>query len=252
MIEDARQFCISEEKYQTVFDEMVAGDSEEAFEEFREETSWAWIKHYKAGLTMLDIQDVGDIHATTRSGFDYLENHSFEHSGYDAVHRDNPRMIAVHGFSRLVEDPRDDKRLRYHRDSYVREFGESRSDYPYDKGHYIGHRLGGEVDDGIFAQIRKVNRGHTPYQEFRQMEAYAQRNLGTFVFTRPIYGDASCHPFFIEFGVLRTDKRWWVRLFPNRYTFTPYQGVEGFPLWKREQLRIRRERYEARMARRKP
>lgn len=87
----------------------------------------------------------------------------------------------------------------------------------YDKGHFIAHGFGGPIDVNLFPQRRDINRGW--YEEgklYRQMERYVAANLGTFVFSRPIYNNLSFCPDMLEYGYCTTDLKFIVRQFPNR------------------------------------
>jgi len=250
VIERIERFLIPEHEYQRIFDELQAGDSKEAWEEFRLTMLSEWFRDYEQGLKELGYTDVGDLESYDWGPFTYSQNMTMSRGDeWWSVHRDNPRIVAVHGFSIAVDVPRDHARLRYHRESYCREFGETRKDYPFDKGHFIGHKLGGQIDNGIFAQRRDVNRGWGEHKEFYRMERFAQSNPGTFVFSRPIYGDGSNHPYLLEYGLLRPDKTWWVRAFPNRYSFSPFHGKEGYPEWRQSEIRLEREQAARRAAR---
>jgi len=79
----------------------------------------------------------------------------------------------------------------------------------YDKGHFIGHSLGGGVLDSVnwFRQERRLNRGWSSEgRVYRRMERYCAVHPGTFVFSRPIYDTLTDRPDVIEFGMLRGGK----------------------------------------------
>lgn len=117
-----------------------------------------------------------------------------------------------------------------------REFGSTKDEFPFDRGHFIAHSIGGFDQIGLYPQRRDVNRGigHCG-RRYVSMERYARQKPGTFMFCRPIYGDNTVHPFWIEFGVLKDDGEFWVEVFPNRYTFVPYIGPESHPQWVTEE-----------------
>jgi hypothetical protein len=249
-IQDIERFFISEADYQSNFDQLGAANSREAWDEFRAIIVDEWFRLYVQSLQELGYAEIGDLETYDWGTFSYSQNMTMKHDDeWWAEHRENPRIVAVHGFSSIVGDPRDHARLRYHGDNLIRGYGETRKHYPFDKGHFMGHKLGGQIDNGIFAQRRDVNRGWGEHRGFFQMERYAQANPGSFVFCRPIYGDGSSCPYYIEYGILRPDKTWWVQTFPNRYSFTPFRGMEFYPEWRREQIRVARERWQAKLAR---
>jgi hypothetical protein len=122
--------------------------------------------------------------------------------------RPDDRVIAAYGRSKVPEGQRDASRIRG--------FGTLRGTRgPRDKGHFIGHSLGGSLDINIFPQHPGVNRGRGAGREYREMERYAAKHPGTFVFSRPIYLDSGWVPEVLEYGVLLPEIRFWIRRFPN-------------------------------------
>ena len=93
---------------------------------------------------------------------------------------------------------------------------------PYDRGHAIGHALGGVLDLNIIPRTRAVKRGGT----WRRMERYSQEHPGTYFFCRPIYAGLSSHPKEIEFGVLRLDGSIWAHTFQNYGTVGKLETFE--------------------------
>jgi hypothetical protein len=86
-----------------------------------------------------------------------------------------------------------------------------------DKGHFLGHASGGELDINLFPQRRELNRGWSQEgKEFRNMERYVANHPGTFFYHRPIYNDETWVPQFLEYGVLEDDARWRVKTFANK------------------------------------
>jgi len=90
----------------------------------------------------------------------------------------------------------------------------------WDKGHYIGHELGGRVagmEANVFIQRRALNRGWSAEGKiYRAMERFCRTHPGTLCFSRPFYVDDTSKPTFFEFGVLRGPNDLWVQLFDNR------------------------------------
>src|SRR5580658_3764424 len=91
-----------------------------------------------------------------------------------AVPRDTTsegRLIAAFGISSPQASARDDYRLKGWVGPTERNFGKL-----WDKGHYIGHSLGGAVDRweiNVFVQRRDLNRGWSAAgKRYRDMEAY--------------------------------------------------------------------------------
>ena len=86
----------------------------------------------------------------------------------------------------------------------------------YDKGHFIGHKLGGDLNWNLFPQLREINRGRsTAGKQFVQMERFCRDNPGTFFFSRPLYSDFTSRPNALEFGILKKNLSFWVAIFPN-------------------------------------
>jgi hypothetical protein len=86
-----------------------------------------------------------------------------------------------------------------------------------DKGHFLGHASGGELDINLFPQRRELNRGWSDEgKQFRSMERYVAEHPGTFFYHRPIYDDETWVPCWLEYGVLEDDMRWLVAKFANK------------------------------------
>ena len=212
-----------------------------------------WFELYRQSLRELGYEDDGEPAVYDWDSFTYCADHTFDdavRSNWEQNGREDSRIIAVVGHSRPTTAKREDDRLRWHGDSFRREYGESARHFPFDKGHFVAHSLGGHVDNGIFAQRRSINRGWCELgRRFRAMESYAQANPDTFLFSRPIYGDGSLHPFFLEYGVLLNDGKWWIDVFPNRYSFTPYTGRSCWPEWYHEYVNFETEKHRRRVER---
>ncbi|MFN7959862.1 MAG: hypothetical protein U0002_01190 [Thermoanaerobaculia bacterium] len=127
------------------------------------------------------------------------------------------RLVGVLGTSAPQRERRssDDGRLRGFIGKTDSEFGST-----WDKGHYIGHELGGRVagmEANVFIQRRALNRGWSAEGKiYRAMERFCRTHPGTFCFARPFYADDAAKPSFLEFGVLRGPEDLWVRRFDNR------------------------------------
>jgi hypothetical protein len=86
-----------------------------------------------------------------------------------------------------------------------------------DKGHFLGHASGGELDINLFPQSRELNRGWSAEgKEFRHMERYVAEHPGTFFYHRPIYDNEAWVPQLLEYGVLEGDTHWRVKTFANK------------------------------------
>ncbi|HNO79720.1 MAG TPA: hypothetical protein PKN33_16865 [Phycisphaerae bacterium] len=87
----------------------------------------------------------------------------------------------------------------------------------YDRGHFLGHAAGGELDINLFPQRRKLNQGRSPEGKlFRRMERYIAAHIGTFVYHRAMYNDETWIPDKLEYGLLVDGNAWWVETFDNK------------------------------------
>lgn len=148
----------------------------------------------------------------TYATFDYVFDGYQQQEPYDPTRGVLPveaRLVAAIGESNPRRRPRDDGRLRGFTASAM-----PGTEGPWDRGHFIGHAIGGTVDGNeanVFLQLRSANRGR-----YRAMERYCLKNAGVTCFSRPIYTDTSAHPAQVEFGVLKTDGELWVEVHLNR------------------------------------
>ena len=183
----------------------ASGDGVAQF--LREELPLCWQNRYH-----LMTDRPSEILVFAYGTFDYICDVYQQSDPYDATSGELPveaRLVAAIGISSPKRTRRDDSRRRGLAVSAM-----PGPDAMWDRGHYIGHAIGGTVDGNeanVFLQLRSVNRGR-----YRAMESYCRDNIGVVCFSRPIYADTSAHPTRIEFGVLRTDGELWVENFPNR------------------------------------
>lgn len=89
--------------------------------------------------------------------------------------------------------------------------------FPADRGHFLGHASGGQLDVNLFPQSRALNRGWSEEgKQFRRMESFVASNNGAFFYHRPIYSDETWIPSKLEFGILVENRDWWASKFDNR------------------------------------
>lgn len=152
-----------------------------------------------------------EIYVFTYGTFDYIFDTYQPDEMYDPLSGVPPieaRLVAAIGQSNPKSSNRDDGRLRGWPIDRAADGGG-----PWDKGHFIGHSIGGAIDGceaNAFRQLRSVNRGR-----YRTMESYCRRNPGILCFSRPVYEDVSAMPVQIEFGILKADGQLWVELHSN-------------------------------------
>jgi len=121
------------------------------------------------------------------------------------------RVVAVFGRSQPSSIKRDANRIKGFLGLSSKNFSNG-----YDKGHFIGHALGGGLDVNLFPQKSDVNRGWSEKGRlYRKMERYCANNIGTFCFSRPLYYTSHWVPDAIEYGVLMSTLELWVEIFDN-------------------------------------
>jgi hypothetical protein len=132
--------------------------------------------------------------------------------------RTDERVVIAYGISTKPEKPRDLSRMRRFPDVSVgvnRVMGDQA--FPVDRGHFISHAAGGELDINLFPQRRELNRGWSEQGKlYRKMERLAAHYPGTFHFHRARYDDDTWIPCALQYGVLREDETWWVEDFENK------------------------------------
>lgn len=218
---------INQPNYRAILPEAAASPDASVLVEFAHRLQWLWIDLYE-----LNLPSSGEYLHFTWGTFTYLYDFRgpCEPEEYGPVTMVADRIIGVYGTSRPVVGGRDRNRMRGPLGQA--EFGVNREELAFDRGHFIAHCIGGHEDQGLYPQRRDINRGQGELgRVFASMERYAKAHPGTFVFARPIYGDNSAHPFYIEYGLIKMDGELWVEVFPNRYTFTPFVSLDSTPEW---------------------
>lgn len=128
------------------------------------------------------------------------------------------RVILAYALSVKQLMKRDSSRMRGFPDPNVsarKVLGENA--FRADKGHFLGHASGGELDINLFPQRRELNRGWSyAGKQFRQMERYVADHPGTFFYHRPIYNDDTWVPHWLEYGVLEDGAHWRIASFANK------------------------------------
>jgi len=168
-----------------------------------EELPYRWTEQYRAMIEhepyILNVHD---------RGFNFLFDLTLANYDKNDPNRPDDRVVAAYGRSKAAESKRDASRIRG--------FGTLRGTRgARDKGHFMAHSIGGSLDINIFPQHPDVNRGRGEWKRYREMERYAARHPGTFVFSRPIYLDSGWVPDALEYGILLREPRFWVERFPN-------------------------------------
>jgi hypothetical protein len=205
--------------YESILNTCTGVDLTETIRKLAEELGYTWVDSYKTmnphKANVLKIQC---------DGFEYLFDFPSELVKSGELASDSAvedRIVAVHGCSQVRLDGRQDSLMRKHPlgpVDFIRAHTANAEAMPklYDKGHFIGHALGGLLHINLFPQSKTINRGWSEVGKlYRKMERYCQNHPGTYCFSRPVYLGYSGHPHLIEFGVLKTDGDLWVHQFPN-------------------------------------
>ena len=128
------------------------------------------------------------------------------------------RVVLAYAFSTPSLTKRDASRIRGFPNvnaSVKRVMGERA--FHADKGHFLGHASGGQLDINLFPQRRELNRGWSePGKRYRDMEKYVAKRPGTFFYSCPIYDDDTWIPKSLEYAVLTEDRGWWIDRFDNK------------------------------------
>lgn len=205
--------------YDRILSEFSSCDTERAIFELSNELPYVWADAYKRLSP-----HAANIMCVVRDGFEYLFDFSSElvaQGQLSANQAIEDRIVAAHGRAQSQGKKRKDYLMRKHPlgpTEFIRTHSEQASDLTnsYDKGHFIGHAIGGMLHINLFPQTKDVNRGWSEGgKTYRRMERYCQNHPGTYCFSRPIYSGFSAHPYVLEFGVLRQDGKLWVNQFAN-------------------------------------
>jgi hypothetical protein len=199
--------------YQAILAQSPSFDIETAASFLAEELPYEWAGAYKESS-----QHQTNILRIRIGGFEYLFDYASEAEESQGIEENTAvesRLVAVHGRSQTEKRKRKDS-IMHRQPLGPIEFIEPLRRTRYDRGHFIAHSLGGDLNINIFPQPTDINRGWSDSGKlFRSMERYCQNNAGTYCFSRPLYKAESWHPYVVEFGVLKADGTLWVNPFPN-------------------------------------
>lgn len=205
--------------YNRILSEVSSRDLEVVISQFSAELPYVWADLYKKRSP-----HSANIMRIVRDGFEYLFDFSSELVKQGTLARNlavEDRIVAVHGRSQPQKKKRTDHLMRKHPlgpAGFIRTHSAEPSKLTaiYDKGHFIGHAIGGALHINLFPQTKEINRGWSKEgKKYTEMERYCRRHSLTYCFSRPIYSGYSAHPEIIEFGVLRHDGTLWVNQFTN-------------------------------------
>lgn len=195
--------------YNSILSELSTFDKEEIIRFLYRKLPDMWSKKYQEMTPT-----VTNILQFNINGYEYIFDFSSELVTKGIVPQDQAvedRLVAVFGRSKPNYKKRDKNRIKRFLGPSSKVFGDN-----YDKGHFIGHILGGGLDVNLFPQRRDINQGKSEQGKvFRNMERYCLKNPGTFLFNRPIYCNRSWRPCIIEYGLLTMEGTLWVERFEN-------------------------------------
>jgi hypothetical protein len=121
------------------------------------------------------------------------------------------RVVAVWGLSVAPTAPRDAARQAGFIPAPAKW-----SQAGHDRGHFVSHAAGGDMDINFFPQAKDLNRGIGDRgRTWRAMERLTAAQAGTPLLVRPTYADATWIPEDLDFGVV-ADGRLRVERFTNR------------------------------------
>lgn len=132
--------------------------------------------------------------------------------------RTHERVVVAYGVAVAPPQDRDHARMRRFPDVNVGiDVHLADRAFAADRGHFLGHAAGGELDINLFPHRRELNRGWSPEGKIlRRMERNVARRPGTFHANRAIYDDVTWIPAVLEYRVLMEDTNWWIEMFANK------------------------------------
>lgn len=195
--------------YNGILSELASNETETIIQFLCDVLPYEWCEKYREMTpTATNILQFNN------KGFEFLFDFSSELVSKGFVTSDQAvedRVVAVFGRSVQTCIKRDASRIRGFLGGSMHDLKKGSTD----KGHFIGHALGGGLYINLFPQRKDINRGWSKRGKvFRAMERHCSKNPGTFCFSRPIYGDCSWRPCMIEYGLL-TKTGIWVEIFDN-------------------------------------
>jgi hypothetical protein len=128
------------------------------------------------------------------------------------------RVVIAYGLAVPPSQGRDRNRMRGFPDVNVGiEVHLADDAFLADRGHFLSHGAGGELDINLFPHRRELNRGWSPQgKTFRRMERFVASRPGTFHAHRATYDDQTWIPATLDYRVLMDDTDWWIETFANK------------------------------------
>ncbi len=187
-----------------IFADLPSSDYDECVAFLKTEISAYFVHDYHAKFNEFGC----DVVEITINGYDYL----FDISSSAEMDRD-ARIVGAYGKAVETNEVRDHVRMK----GFIGQFSKIEKYKDYDKGHFIAHKINGNLDQNLYPQLKELNRGWSSQGKlFRAMERYCQNNPEAFVFTRPVYSDLTWIPAFIDYGVFTKEQGLLLNRFNNR------------------------------------
>jgi hypothetical protein len=166
-------------------------------EAIAEELTFYWIENYRTQTPDAEIVRFKD--DTFSFLFDLTEDNN---TPFVLRKTKEARIVAAFGMTKNNTAQRNKSRMQ----GFIGGFRGIQGYTGYDKGHFISHKIGGMLDQNLFPQKSEVNQGRSEDgKRYRNIERFCERNEGIFMFSHPVYQDASWIPAEIEIGFLSKD-----------------------------------------------
>ena len=196
-------------KYYQIFASIPEGDYEKSVGFLKESISNLFIEDYYAQFPNSEILEFNV------NGYTYLFDLNIETESNKIEKTD--RVVAVYGRISLTNAKRDSNRMK----GFIGPFTKLTKYKDFDKGHFISHKINGNLDQNLYPQLKELNRGWSKQGKlFRYLERYCEQNPDTFLFTRPIYTDLSWIPRFIDYGIFTKEFGLLLNRFDNKIIHT--------------------------------
>lgn len=192
-------------KYYEIFASITEGDYDETVKFIEENISKLFIEDYNVQFPKSEILKF------IVNGYTYLFSLN-EDSESNNIEMEE-RIVGVYGRISRTNTMRDSSRMK----GFIGQFTKLDKYKDFDKGHFISHKINGNLDQNLYPQLKELNRGWSKQGKlFRSMERYSEQNPDAFLFTRPIYTDLSWIPRFIDYGIFTKEFGLLLNRFDNK------------------------------------
>ncbi len=192
-------------EYYQLFASVPEGDYDKSVGFIEENLNNLFIEEYKVQFSK------SEIFKFIVNGYTYLFSLN-ENPDSNKIKMED-RVIGVYGRISHTNAKRDTSRMK----GFIGQFTKLNKYKDFDKGHFISHKINGELDQNLYPQLKELNRGWSKQGKlFRSMERYCEQNPDDFLFTRPIYTDLSWIPRFIDYGIFTKEFGLLLNRFDNK------------------------------------